>query len=124
MDSHVLCVASSGVLLIGGDVENGTRFQRQILVTLGVTSSDLGALGVQSNGNLASGLNLLCLASIVDDGLMILVRAVGEVHAHNVETRFSQPVDGLDRVGLGSNGADDGGTTIVALGLVGSVQGR
>lgn len=53
---------------------------------------------------------------------MVLVGAVGEVHAHDVKTGQAQLVDGLDRVGLGANGADDGGAAQVALGLVGSVE--
>jgi hypothetical protein len=46
----------------------------------------------------------------------------GEVHADNVETGLAQGVDGLDGVGLGADGADDGRAAVVLLGLVGGVQ--
>lgn len=48
---------------------------------------------------------------------------MGEVHADNVKTGISELVDGLNRVGLGANGADDGGAAIVALRSESSVEG-
>lgn len=48
---------------------------------------------------------------------------MGEVHADHIETSSAQLVDGLDAVGLGANGADDGGSAVVLLGLVGGVEG-
>lgn len=45
---------------------------------------------------------------------MVLVAAVGEVHAHHVEASLAELVDGLNRVRLGANGADDGGAAEVA----------
>lgn len=71
---------------------------------------------------MATGLDLLSGAGVVNDGLVVLVRAVGEVHADDVETGITQTVDGLDRVGLGANGADNGGTAVVARGSVCGVQ--
>lgn len=47
---------------------------------------------------------------------------MGEVHADNVETGIAQLVDGLDRVGLGANGADDGRAAVVVLRAVGGVE--
>lgn len=48
------------------------------------------------------------------DALVVLVAAVGEVHANNVETIVAELVQGLDGVGLGSDCTDDGGTAKVA----------
>lgn len=63
------------------------------------------------------------LAGIVNDGLVVLVGAVGEVHADDVEAGIAETVDGLDRVGLGANGANDGRAAIVVLRAVGGVEG-
>lgn len=53
---------------------------------------------------------------------VVLVATVGEVHANDVETSIAELVDGLDRVGLGTNGADDGSATELASGLELSVE--
>ncbi len=53
---------------------------------------------------------------------VVFIAAMGEVHAHNVQARLAQLVNGLDGVGLGANGADDGGPAQVALRLVGRVK--
>lgn len=55
---------------------------------------------------------------------MILVAAVGEVHANNVKTSIAELVDGLDGVGLGADGADDGSAAELASGLELSVELR
>lgn len=68
-DLHVLSRALSLVLLIGGNVEDGTGGDGKILIVLGVTGTDLRTLGVKGNGNRTAGLDLLSLASIVNDGL-------------------------------------------------------
>lgn len=47
---------------------------------------------------------------------------MGKVHADNVETRIPELVDGLNRVGLGADCADDGGAAVVALGSESSVE--
>lgn len=119
---HVLRVAGSLVLVIGCDVQNGTGGEWQIGVILCVTSSDLGTLGVQSNGYLTTGLGLLGGPGIVNDGLVVFVLAVREVHADNVKAGGSQLVDSLDRVRLGSNCADDGCSSEVLLGGVCCVE--
>ena len=46
------------------------------------------AYGVKSNGNGTARLSLLGLTGVVNDRLVVRVRAVGEVHANNVETGF------------------------------------
>ena len=53
---------------------------------------------------------------------VILVAAVREVHANDVETIVAELVDGLDRVGLGANGADNRGTAELASRLELSVE--
>lgn len=46
-----------------------------------------------------------------------------KVHANNIKTGISELVDGLDRVGLGANGADDGRAAVVALRSESGVEG-
>lgn len=53
---------------------------------------------------------------------MVLVAAMGKVHAHNVQASLAELVNGLNRVGLGTDGADDGSPAQVALRLVGRVK--
>lgn len=120
---HVVSVTAGGVFLVSGDVDDLASSDGEVLVPLGVTGTDLGALGVEGNGDGAARLRSLGGAGIVDDGLVVLVGAVGEVHANNVEASSTQPVDGLGGVGLGANGADDGGAAEVPLGGVGGVEG-
>lgn len=69
---HVLVIRSSGVCLIGGDVEHGALFNGEILVTNGVTGTDLGALSVKGNGERATNLDTGGLASVVNDRLVVL----------------------------------------------------
>lgn len=57
------------VLLISGDVKDGTGGDGNILIILGVAGTDLRALGVKGNGNRAARMDLLSLTSIVNDGL-------------------------------------------------------
>lgn len=64
------------------------------------------------------------LAGVVNDGLVVLIRAVREVHADDIEAGITEGVDSLNRVGLGANGADDGSTAVVVSGVVGRVEGR
>jgi hypothetical protein len=70
---HVLLVACGGILVISGDVDLGTGRDGQVSIAHGVTGSDLGALGIESDGDLTSLLDLLSLAGMVDDGLVVLV---------------------------------------------------
>lgn len=69
---HVLVVAGSGVLLIGRDVELRAGLDRDVLVADGVTRADLGALGVEGNGERATSLDARSLAGVVDDRLVVL----------------------------------------------------
>ena len=114
-DLHVVGVASGGILVVCGDVDNLAGLDGQILITLCVSCSDLGTLGVKGNSNLTTLLSLDGGTGIVNDRLVVFVGTVGKVHADNIKSGGAQLVDGLDRVGLGANGADDGGTAEVLL---------
>jgi hypothetical protein len=49
---------------------------------------------------------------------------MGEVHANNVEASSAELVDGLDRVCLGPDGADNGGSAVVLCRLELAGRGR
>jgi hypothetical protein len=100
VDVHVLGVGGGGVLLVGGDVELGAGGDGDVLIVGGVASADLRALGVEGDGNGTASLGLLGLAGVVDDGLVVLVAAVGEVHANDVHAGSAEHVHLLGRVGL------------------------
>jgi hypothetical protein len=102
VDVHVLGVGGSGVLLVGGDVELGAGSDGDVLIVGGVASADLRALGVEGDGNGTASLGALSLAGVVDDGLVVLVAAVREVHADNVHAGGAEHVHLLGRVGLGA----------------------
>ena len=53
---------------------------------------------------------------------MVFVRAVGEVHADDVETGLAKGVHLLSGVGLGANGTDDGGAAVLLRRLVLGVE--
>ena len=76
------------------------------------------------NGERTAGLGGLGLAGIVNDRLVVLVCAVGEVHAHDIETSLAEGIDLLGGVGLGPNGADNGGATVLTGRRVLSVELR
>lgn len=59
---------------------------------------------------------------MINDGLVVLVGAVGEVHANNIETGLAQRVDLLGRVRLGADCADDGGSSVLLRGVVLGVE--
>lgn len=100
-----------------------------VRVVLHETGADLGALGVESNGDGAAGGQLGGGgAGIVNDRLVVRVFAVGEVHADcggsagevrihvrgrlqrtDVQSALHELDEGLDIVGLGTDRADDGG---------------
>ena len=103
---HVLGVRGSGILLVGGDVDLVTGTDGVVLVTNSVAGSDLGTFlrsvsivdhcsfseltyGVKSDGKGTARLGLLGLTSVVNDGLVVLVRSVGEVHADHVKAGFT-----------------------------------
>lgn len=47
---------------------------------------------------------------------------MGKVHADNIETGTTEVVDGLDRVCLRTDSADNGGPAHVVLGCIGSIK--
>ena len=69
---HVLVITGIGICLIGGDVKDGSLLDREVLVVNGVTGADLGALGVEGNGERAASLDTGSLASVVNDRLVVL----------------------------------------------------
>jgi hypothetical protein len=121
---HVLVVALGSVRLISSDVHDIARADRNIRIVDRVARSDLWALGIERNGKRPARVLLLGLARMVDDGLVVVVGAVGEVHADDIETSLAQRVDLLSRVCLGSNGTDDGGPAVFFGWLVLSVELR
>lgn len=73
MYSHVLVVTGSGIRIIGGNVHLVASTDGNILIVGSVTRSDLGALGIKSNGNIATSVGSLGLTSVVNDRLVVLV---------------------------------------------------
>lgn len=69
---HVLVITGIGICLIGGDVKDGSLLDREVLVFNGVTGADLGALGVEGNGERAASLDTGSLARVVNDRLVVL----------------------------------------------------
>jgi hypothetical protein len=59
---------------------------------------------------------------MVDNGLVVLVGAMGEVHANYIETNFTEGVDLLSGVCLGADGTDDGGSPVLLCRCVLSVE--
>lgn len=89
---HVLVIAGVGICLVGGDVEHGAFLDGNILIPGSVARADFGALGVEGNGERATFLDFGGFAGMVDDGLVVLVRAVGEVHADDIETSWDSQI--------------------------------
>ncbi len=117
-----LGVASLGVLLIGGEGDLVSGLDWQVLITDGVTGANLRSLGIQGNCELATLHDLLGLASVVDDGLMVCMVTVGAVHANNVHSTLAESVEGLDIVGLWSDCSDDGSTAEILWHLLLSIE--
>jgi hypothetical protein len=109
-------------LIIRGDVDCVPGLDGNIGIAHCVTSADLRALGVEGNGKRPACLVLLGLAGVINNRLVVVVRAVGEVHANDIEPSFAESVDLLGGVGLGANGADDGGAAVLLSRLVLGVQ--
>jgi hypothetical protein len=71
---HVLVVGSSGILLVGGDVDLVTGRDWDIGIIRGVSGTDLWALGVQSYCKRTTWVLLLGLLGVVNDRLVVLFR--------------------------------------------------
>ena len=92
-DSHVLGIGGRRILLVGRDVQDGASRDGQISIVLGVTSPDLGSLGVQSDGNLAALLGPLSLTGILDDGLYKMnMSAIQSFECQEEPTRLGRAV--------------------------------
>ncbi len=83
-NSHILVVAGRHILLISRYVDDGALFNRDILIIRRIARPDFGTLGIQRNSHRSTKLLLFSFPGIVYDGLMVLVGAMGEVHAHDV----------------------------------------
>lgn len=70
--SYVLITTGVGICLIGGDVELGSCFNRNIGVTDGITSTDLGTLSVESDSKRATRLDASSLTRVIDNRLVVL----------------------------------------------------
>jgi len=66
-----LGIAGSGKLVVGGDIHDGAGRDWNVSIAGSLAGTDLGALGIESNGDLAALLNPLGFAGIVDDRLYI-----------------------------------------------------
>jgi len=91
------------------DGELGALLEQYVLVADRHAGPDLRALGVERDGEQAAVERRLLdrLARVGDHLSVVLVRAVREVHAHDVHARLAQFGEHLDRLGLGADGADD-----------------
>lgn len=102
-DSHVLVIATVGKLVVRGDGNLLALLDGVVLVVDGVAGTDLRSFlrgrsgmyfckqdsrthGVKGNGKGTAGLSTLGLTGVVNDRLVVLIGAVGEVHANNVKT--------------------------------------
>lgn len=86
VDEHDLVVTLVLVLGVGGEEHDVAGLDVPVLLVLGDTGSDLGTLGVKSNGQGSALELLLGLSGVLNDGLVVLVRTVREVHSDNVES--------------------------------------
>ena len=110
---HVLVVAACSIFVVRGNIELSAGRDWDILVVGSVTSSNLRALGIQRNSNLTSLLDLLSLAGMINHRLVVFVGAVGEVHANDIETSYTELIDSLNGVCLGTNCADNRRSAVV-----------
>jgi hypothetical protein len=75
---HVLIVTGGGVGLVGGDVKLVADLDGDVGITNGVTSTDLGALGVKGDGQRTASLDTSSLTGVVDNRLVVLIaRSIG-----------------------------------------------
>ena len=70
---HVLIVTGGSIGIVGGDVQLMTDLDGDIRIANGVTSTDLRALGVKSDGQGTASLNASSLTSVIDDRLVVLI---------------------------------------------------
>lgn len=95
---HVLVSAGSLVLVISRDVHLVAGFDGNVDVSGGIARADFWPFGVKGDGHRAALPAAFGLSRVVDDGLMVLVRAMREVHADDVQSGFPQVIDFLHRV--------------------------
>ena len=105
---HVLVIAGSGVLVVGGYIDLMARGNGNVFISNGVTCADLGtflshtsALSshflnevgfsycIKGNGQRPTWHLALGFSGMVDDGLVVLICSMGEIHAYDVETSLT-----------------------------------
>lgn len=75
---HVLIVTGGGVGVVGGDVQLVAALDGDVGIANGVTSTDLGALGVKGDGQRTTSLDASGLTGVVDHRLVVLMeRSIG-----------------------------------------------
>lgn len=85
---HLLIVTAGGVSVIGGDDQLSINLDGVVGTIPGLSSADLGTLGVKSNGQRAADLNTGSLTGIVDDRLVVLEpESMNIVPARNLGTQ-------------------------------------
>lgn len=119
---HDFLVAARSVLVISAKMHNSAGLNGNIYIAFSIARPDLWALGVESDGNLAARLGSFSGAGVVDDRLVILVRAMGKVHTDNIETGAPEGIDGLNLIRLWTNGADNGSAPVVLVRTLVGVQ--
>jgi len=70
---HVLIVTGGSIGIVGGDVQLVADLDGNVRIANGVTSTDLRALSVQSDGQGTASLNASSLTSVIDDRLVVLI---------------------------------------------------
>ncbi len=109
---HVLVIASSCIFIVGGNVHLSTFRNWDVCITDSITSTDLGpflvvkstpqhlnrniasfAYRVERNCQRPSGHLTLGLSRMVNDGLVILIRSVREIHADYIQSSFAQHIN-------------------------------
>ena len=105
---HVFVIASSGVLLVGGYIDLMALGNGNVCISNGVTCADLGTFllhtsaplsdsphkisvsyCIKGNGQRTAWHLALGFPGMVDDGLVVLVCPMGEIHADDVETSLA-----------------------------------
>lgn len=70
---HVLIVTGGSIGIVGGNVQLVADLDGNIRIANGVTSTNLRALGVKSDGQGTASLNASSLTSVIDDRLVVLI---------------------------------------------------
>ena len=105
---HILVIAGSGVLLVGGYIDLMALGNGNVCISNGVTCTNLRTFlshtsvpssdslngvifsyCIKGNGQRTAWHLALGFSGMVDDGLVVFVCSMGEVHAYDVETSLT-----------------------------------